>query len=61
MTMDLNPIHLHALTAKAFGFPRALAHGMYTSARAFSACLNAAPQLKYGSCIPYLPYGRMLH
>jgi acyl dehydratase len=30
---DHNPIHLHALTAKAFGFPRAIAHGMWTKAR----------------------------
>lgn len=30
---DLNPIHIHALTARAFGFPRAIAHGMWTKAR----------------------------
>ena len=34
---DSNPIHLHALTAKAFGFPRAIAHGMWTKARALAA------------------------
>ncbi|UFU06021.1 MaoC/PaaZ C-terminal domain-containing protein [Ruania halotolerans] len=34
---DRNPIHLSALTAKAFGFPRAIAHGMYTAARALAA------------------------
>jgi acyl dehydratase len=33
---DVNPIHLHALTAKAMGFPRAIAHGMWTCARALS-------------------------
>ena len=33
---DRNPIHLSALTAKAFGFPRAIAHGMYTAARALA-------------------------
>ncbi|QAY69303.1 MaoC/PaaZ C-terminal domain-containing protein [Xylanimonas protaetiae] len=33
---DLNPIHLSALSAKAFGFPRAIAHGMYTAARALA-------------------------
>lgn len=33
---DVNPIHMSALTAKAFGFPRAIAHGMYTAARALS-------------------------
>lgn len=30
---DRNPIHLHALPAKLFGFPRAIAHGMWTLAR----------------------------
>ncbi|WP_328318999.1 MaoC family dehydratase [Streptomyces sp. NBC_00388] len=35
---DRNPIHLHPLTAKLFGFPRAIAHGMWTAAR----CLAAA-------------------
>ncbi|ACZ32116.1 MaoC domain protein dehydratase [Xylanimonas cellulosilytica DSM 15894] len=33
---DRNPIHLSALSAKAFGFPRAIAHGMYTAARALA-------------------------
>lgn len=30
---DRNPIHLHSLTAKPFGFPGAIAHGMWTKAR----------------------------
>lgn len=30
---DRNPIHLSALTARPFGFPRAIAHGMYTASR----------------------------
>jgi acyl dehydratase len=34
---DRNPIHMHALTAKAFGFPRAIAHGMWTKARCLAA------------------------
>ncbi|HEY5518710.1 MAG TPA: MaoC/PaaZ C-terminal domain-containing protein [Cellulomonas sp.] len=33
---DRNPIHLSALTAKALGFPRAIAHGMYTASRALA-------------------------
>lgn len=33
---DQNPIHTSALGAKAFGFPRAIAHGMYTAARALA-------------------------
>ncbi len=38
---DRNPIHLHALSAKAFGFPAAIAHGMWTKAR----CMAALEQL----------------
>jgi hypothetical protein len=34
---DRNPIHLHPLSAKAFGFPRAIAHGMWTQARCLAA------------------------
>lgn len=30
---DYNPIHLTGLSAKPFGFPRAIAHGMWTLAR----------------------------
>ncbi|HUS23495.1 MAG TPA: MaoC/PaaZ C-terminal domain-containing protein [Candidatus Binatia bacterium] len=30
---DMNPIHLYPLTAKAFGFPRHIAHGMWSMAR----------------------------
>ena len=30
---DHNPIHLYGLTAKAFGFPRQIAHGMWSKAR----------------------------
>jgi acyl dehydratase len=30
---DRNPIHLYSVTAKAFGFPRQIAHGMWSKAR----------------------------
>ncbi|MFC8921115.1 MaoC/PaaZ C-terminal domain-containing protein [Cellulosimicrobium sp. NPDC057127] len=33
---DRNLIHTSTLGAKAFGFPRAIAHGMYTAARALA-------------------------
>lgn len=33
---DRNPIHMSKLSAKAFGFPRTIAHGMYTAARALA-------------------------
>ncbi|MFF8637375.1 MaoC/PaaZ C-terminal domain-containing protein [Streptomyces pilosus] len=34
---DRNPIHLYPFTARLFGFPRALAHGMWTVARCLAA------------------------
>jgi acyl dehydratase len=34
---DLNPIHLHSLSARLFGFPTAIAHGMWTKARCLAA------------------------
>lgn len=34
---DRNPIHLSPLTARLFGFPRAIAHGMWTVARCLAA------------------------
>lgn len=34
---DYNPIHLNGLAAKGFGFPRQIAHGMYTASRALAA------------------------
>lgn len=40
---DANPIHLHALTAKLFGFPRAIAHGMWTKARCLALLEGRLP------------------
>ncbi len=34
---DMNPIHIHPLTARLFGFPSAIAHGMWTKARCLAA------------------------
>lgn len=34
---DFNLIHLHAITAKAFGFKQAIAHGMWTKAKALAS------------------------
>jgi acyl dehydratase len=39
---DRNPIHMHALSARALGFPRAIAHGMWTKARCLAA-LSSGP------------------
>ena len=40
---DHNPIHLYPLTAKALGFPRQIAHGMWTMARCAAALENRLP------------------
>jgi acyl dehydratase len=40
---DRNPIHLHPLTAKAFGFPSAIAHGMWLKARTLAALQGRLP------------------
>ncbi|PCG84069.1 hypothetical protein CIB93_21145 [Streptomyces sp. WZ.A104] len=39
---DRNPIHLYPLTARLFGFPRAIAHGMWTVARCLAEAENPA-------------------
>jgi hypothetical protein len=39
---DANPIHIHPLTARLFGFQGAIAHGMWTKARCLAAL---GPQL----------------
>jgi len=41
---DVNPIHLSALTAKAFGFPRAIAHGMWVKARVLAGFAGRLPE-----------------
>jgi acyl dehydratase len=41
---DRNPIHMHALAAKLFGFPGAIAHGMWTKARALAAIERRLPE-----------------
>ncbi|EGD82941.1 hypothetical protein PTSG_03574 [Salpingoeca rosetta] len=38
---DYNPIHIHPLTAKLFGQPTCIAHGMYTLARAVAGVTTA--------------------
>ncbi|MGY2067912.1 MaoC family dehydratase [Blastococcus sp. SYSU DS0619] len=41
---DVNPIHLSGLTAKAFGFKRAIAHGMWVKARVLASVANRLPE-----------------
>jgi hypothetical protein len=40
---DLNPIHVHRLSAKLFGFPTAIAHGMWTKARCLAQLGSQVP------------------
>lgn len=40
---DVNPIHVHALGARLFGFPRPIAHGMWLKARALAALEGQLP------------------
>lgn len=40
---DYNPIHLSALTAKLFGFPQAIAHGLWNKARTLAALTEHLP------------------
>jgi len=40
---DRNPIHMHSLTAKPLGFPAAIAHGMWSKARALAALDSRTP------------------
>jgi hypothetical protein len=40
---DYNPIHLHPLTARALGFPRAIAHGFWTKSRALAQLQGELP------------------
>jgi hypothetical protein len=54
---DRNPIHLYKLTARMFGFPRAIAHGMWTKARclaAFEGRLPAACTIDVAFKLPVL-------
>jgi hypothetical protein len=40
---DRNPIHMHPLSARVFGFPTAIAHGMWTLARCLAAFEGRLP------------------
>ena len=40
---DPNPIHVHPLTARLFGFPSAIAHGMWTNAGVWPPCRPGYP------------------
>lgn len=40
---DFNLIHLHPLSARAFGFPKAIAHGMWTKAKCLAEIGDLPP------------------
>ena len=44
---DYNPIHLSAVSARLFGFPTAIAHGMWTKAMALAALRGHLPHSGY--------------
>jgi acyl dehydratase len=41
---DRNPIHMHPLAARLFGYPSAIAHGMWTKARCLAAFEGRVPE-----------------
>jgi hypothetical protein len=62
---DVNPIHMSDLTARAFGFPRAIAHGMWSLARLASDFeaeqFDGGCELSVGFKLPiYMPAWLML-
>ncbi|WP_194791715.1 MaoC family dehydratase [Pseudomonas sp. UFMG81] len=44
---DYNPIHLSAVSARLFGFPKAIAHGMWSKAMALAALQGHLPKAGY--------------
>lgn len=44
VSQDYNPIHLYGLTARLFGFPRAIAHGLWSAARCLALLQDQLPQ-----------------
>ncbi|NEA45519.1 MaoC/PaaZ C-terminal domain-containing protein [Streptomyces sp. SID10815] len=59
---DRNPIHLHPLSARLFGFPRAIAHGMWTVARCLAAHdVPEAALVKARFLAPVLLPGEVVH
>ena len=43
VSQDYNPIHLYALTAKLFGFKRAIGHGLWSAARCLALLQDRLP------------------
>jgi len=43
VSQDYNPIHLYGFTAKLFGFPRAIGHGLWSAARCLALLQDRLP------------------
>jgi hypothetical protein len=50
---DYNPIHLADMTAKLFGFKRAIAHGMWSKARCLAALEQQLPEAGYSVAVNF--------
>ena len=50
---DYNPIHLSAASARLFGFPKAIAHGMWSKAMALAALRGHLPVAGYGFAVDF--------
>ena len=51
---DFNPIHIHSLLAKPFGFPRAIIHGMWSLARCIASFPESVDRIDAGFQRPVL-------
>ena len=50
---DYNPIHLSAVSARLFGFPKAIAHGMWSNAMALAALRTHMPNSGYRFAVDF--------
>ena len=50
---DFNPIHMSAASARLFGFPRAIAHGLWNKARAIQALSAHLPEHGYHVAVDF--------
>lgn len=50
---DYNPIHLSAPSARMFGFPKAIAHGMWSKAMALAALRSHLPVAGFEFCVDF--------
>ena len=51
---DYNPIHLSAVSAKLFGFPTAIAHGLWNKARTLAALADHLPAANVDIAVQFL-------